>query len=450
MVTLNFHRRHSENCEGKHPAKSYSSESDEKKKDWGKRCKCPIYASGSLNRVAKRMATKQSDWAQAAILMAPYIAANSWDITPVPPPPTAPTTPAPAPVTDAGSTEKSGGVTVPSAIKAYLAAHVKVRSAHGTIRAKRYLLTRLEDFSVLRQLVHVTEWTTPLVREFSYSWEVAASTSNKNLASVKAFFEFCRTNQWIKVNPARYKDITNRSTREATNPRQHIPYTDAELERMYEACRDLGRTEIRTWPKKKDGRQVEALTPYRDYARKKTGEDLIDFITLSVWTGLRISDVATFNIERLQPNGEVHVRTIKNVAKVYTWVPEWLAKRLRERAKLNGPVIFGPHTAKNVDSITDLWRDKLIKIWDLAGPWAPKAEHHRFRHTFARVLLQHGVPVVKVAELMGDTVETILKYYGTWVPERQEALTTVLRGAFAGVPNPHAPRKAKVLAMKRG
>ncbi len=77
IVVLNYHRRHSENCTGKHPAKTYTSEPEERKKGWT-RCKCPIVASGSLDRVAKRMATKQTDWDAAAAVMSPYEAANSW------------------------------------------------------------------------------------------------------------------------------------------------------------------------------------------------------------------------------------------------------------------------------------------------------------------------------------------------------------------------------------
>ncbi len=37
--------------------------------------------------------------------------------------------------------------------------------------------------------------------------------------------------------------------------------------------------------------------------------------------------------------------------------------------------------------------------------------HHRFRHTFARILLQQGdVSIRDVAELLGDTEETVRKH----------------------------------------
>src|SRR5215208_6978071 len=87
LIRLNYHRRHGWNCEGKHPSDTYTSESEERKKAWAK-CHCPIYASGSLSRKARRVATKLTDWQAAAALMAPYLAANSWDLptSPFPPP----------------------------------------------------------------------------------------------------------------------------------------------------------------------------------------------------------------------------------------------------------------------------------------------------------------------------------------------------------------------------
>ena len=60
---------------------------------------------------------------------------------------------------------------------------------------------------------------------------------------------------------------------------------------------------------------------------------------------------------------------------------------------------------------------------------------HRFRHTFARILLQRGVPVADVAELIGDTEEKVRRHYARWVPERQARLTNILRDAFATEPD---------------
>lgn len=98
-------------------------------------------------------------------------------------------------------------------------------------------------------------------------------------------------------------------------PANKTPFTDDELNRIYAACETIGP------PKKGPGQ------------RPWTGEDVKDFIYLSIYTGLRISDVSTFNIkERLRGN-DVFLRMHKTQKELYTWIPDWLVARLRERDK---------------------------------------------------------------------------------------------------------------------
>ena len=87
--------------------------------------------------------------------------------------------------------------------------------------------------------------------------------------------------------------------------------------------------------------------------------------------------------------------------------------------------------------ITDLWHRRLNRLRDLCRPWKSKPHPHRFRHTFARILLQKPeVTVRDVAELLGDTEHMVLRHYGAWVHERQERLTRVLMEAFDDKPKP--------------
>ena len=84
------------------------------------------------------------------------------------------------------------------------------------------------------------------------------------------------------------------------------PYTDAELTRTYAACDALGEPTdpgpgCRTW----------------------AGEDVKDFIMLSIYTGLRISDVATFVITQRSNGNDVSLRMHKTTKELYTWIPGW-------------------------------------------------------------------------------------------------------------------------------
>jgi integrase len=211
--------------------------------------------------------------------------------------------------------------------------------------------------------------------------------------------------------------VKNPKGRDAGEKRgeQKLPFTDDELKRMYDACPKYGNTPMHKW----------------------TGDDVADFISLSIYTGLRISDVALFQIDRMNSSGEIRVRTTKAGTHVYTWVPEWLQDRIRARAEIHGEFIFGSHKTKDLDAITEGWRRKLQKVWKLCGVWNITPTPHRFRHTFARILLQKpGVTVRDVAELLGNSEEMVRRHYGAWVPERQERLTRILREAFDNKPKP--------------
>ena len=111
----------------------------------------------------------------------------------------------------------------------------------------------------------------------------------------------------------------------------------------------------------------------------------------SVYTGLRISDVATFHTGRLNSAGECHVRTTKTGRKVSTWIPEWLQARIRERETQHGPLVFGERDTDDINVITDTWPRKLNRLWDLCGPWKERPTPHRFRHTFARFFCKSSV-----------------------------------------------------------
>jgi integrase len=148
-------------------------------------------------------------------------------------------------------------------------------------------------------------------------------------------------------------------------------------------------------------------------------------------------------VDRLQPSGEILIRTEKAGTHVYTWVPEWLQERIRVRAK-DGPWIFGEHQTMDKNVITDVWRRKLKRLWKLCGPWKQKPTPHRFRHTFARILLARpGVTVRDVAELVGNTEQMVRKHYAAWIPERQERLTAVLKAAFSEKPRPNVVEMQK-------
>ncbi len=51
-----------------------------------------------------------------------------------------------------------------------------------------------------------------------------------------------------------------------------------------------------------------------------------------------------------------------------------------------------------------------------------KATPHTFRHTLARDLLERGAPMEEIAELLGNSMKVVEKYYGKWDVRRQARL----------------------------
>ena len=152
-----------------------------------------------------------------------------------------------------------------------------------------------------------------------------------------------------------------------------------------------------------------------------------------VHTGFRISDATLFDMSRLQGN-DVMIRAQKNGHHVFAWLPDRVRDRLTARAKLHGsrPFIVGQST--RLETVTNVWRRRLAHAFEAAGPFEQKPTPHRFRHTFARRLLQDGNSIDDVAMALGDDPKTVALHYSAWVPERQERLTRMFKKAYREKP----------------
>jgi integrase len=403
-MPLNLYRRHRQECEGGHPEESRSGEFEERKKAW-KRCACFIFASGTLGGSFKRKYTGKSDWDGARTVAAEWEKAGSWDGTPASPPQPAPVeNPVPA------------RITIADAIKIFLSNREGAKIAPATLRKYRTFTKQLAAFADTRGYVMLDQFTSADIDVFYSAWKLGARTKSKRLGTLRAFFRFCINRKWLAENPVS-TDI--KPPIGANRVANKAPYTDEELQRIIEAC---DRMPDVSWSSGK-GQGVW------------TGEDVKDFIWVMVYTGMRISDVGLFHMNRLHGN-EVFLRAKKNGGEVFAYIPDWLRDRLHARAKRCGVRPFIVGVSDRLETITDMWRRKIGKVFELAGKFDEPPTPHRFRHTFARILLQRGVPVADVADLLGDDEDTVREHYARWVPERQARLTKILKDAFEDKPKP--------------
>jgi integrase len=410
-MPLSLYRRHRRDCKSGHPEEFHSGEFDERKKGW-KRCACPIFASGTLAGRSRRQSTGKWEWDDAKVIAGVWEQAGTWNGAPPP------ATPAP----DKPLTPQR--ITIAEAVKVFLSNREGARIASSTLRKYRTFTKQVTTFAELRGYVMLDQFTSGDIDVFYSSWKNGARTKGKKLGTLRAFFRFCTNRKWLAENPVS-ADIkppigANRHANKA-------PYTDDELQRIIDACDRLGAV---AWT---NGRQSGVWT----------GDDVKDFIWVMVYTGLRISDVGLFNMNRLQGN-EVFLRAKKNGGEVFAYIPDWLRDQLNARAKLCGVRPFVVGQSDRTETVTDMWRRKIGKVFELAGAFQEVPTPHRFRHTFARILLQRGVPVADVADLLGDDEKTVRDHYARWVPERQARLTKILKDAFDDKPKP------KLVAIQGG
>jgi integrase len=403
-MPLSLYRRHRQECEAEHPEESRSGEFEERSKKW-KRCGCRIYAAGILGGKFRRRYTGKSTWEEAKGVVAVWEAAGSWDgLSKI----EEPAAPAPEP--------ESGRIAIADAIAAFLVIRAGAKIAPATLRKYRTFTKQLRTYADNKGYVMLDQFTSGDIDVFYSGWNLGARSKGKALGTLRNFFKFCMNREWLAKNPVT-SDL--KPPLGANRVANKVPFTDSELQRIIDACDRLGAVE---W---NNGRKTGVWT----------GEDVKDFIWLLTYTGLRISDVGLFRIDRLHGN-EVFLRAKKNGGDVFTWIPDWLAQRLTQRAKRHGPRPFVTGESDRLETVTDLWRRRINKVFELAGRFEDTPTPHRFRHTFARILLQRGVPVADVADLLGDDEDTVREHYARWVPERQARLTNILRDAFNDKPRP--------------
>jgi integrase len=403
-MALKLYRRHRIECEGGHPEDSKSGEFEEGRRGW-KKCACLIHVSGTLGGKFNRRQTGKSDWGEAKALVAIWETADCWDGSPV-------AQPAPEPLPQSQSTR----ITIADGIKVFLTNREGAKIAPATLRKYRTFTTQLTSYAESRGYVMLDQITCADIDLFYASWSLGPRAKSKRLGTLRAFFRFCINRKWLSETPIS-SDI--KAPIGANRVANKAPYTDEELHRIINAC----------------DRMPDVIWSSGMGNGKWTGEDVKDFIWMMVYTGLRISDVGLFHMNRLKGN-ELFLRAKKNGGDVFAYIPDWLCERLTARGKRCGVRPFVVGVSDRLETVTDMWRRKIGKVFELAGRFEERPTPHRFRHTFARILLQRGVPVPDVADLLGDDEDTVREHYARWVPERQARLTKILKEAFDDKPRP--------------
>ena len=88
-----------------------------------------------------------------------------------------------------------------------------------------------------------------------------------------------------------------------------------------------------------------------------------------------------------------------------------------------------PLGSERGETVSDYWRDQLAKVFDAAGI---KGGHpHRFRHSLAVNMLNHGSSAEDVALVLGNSPQIVTKHYSAFVSARQERLDAQIMKTWA-------------------
>jgi integrase len=296
----------------------------------------------------------------------------------------------------------------------------KSKKSPDVQRKARLLLKRLRAFLESRNKSLVSEVRFGDLVAFRAAWTDAATTQRRNQESLKAFFRFCVKSDFIAKNPSADLDPIPEG-----RPKTE-PFTHEEMNRVFSAvaslCDEYGR----------QGRPIADQTKA--------------FILVMRYTGMSIGDTA--KLEKAHVQG-CRIRTYRKKTRedVFAKVPPFVIEALNSAPHDSEQFYFWTGQGK-LHTRTSKWGSRIQRLFAAANVRTvnvekrrrsgaklkaepelvkvSKATPHMFRHTLARDLLEHGTPMEEIAELLGNSMKIVEKYYGKWDARRQARLETRL------------------------
>lgn len=342
-----------------------------------RRCGCPVWVAGTLGGRKIKESLKTRNWEAAAQLVL------KWEA-------------------DAKITE-SAAVSLAEAWKNFLADLEARKLSRHTIRKYKLLERQMTAFAQARGL-DLAHFDLATLTTFRASWRDSLRTGVKKLERLRAFFRFAHERKWVEENfTAKIKSpkITLATT---------MPLLREELVKILVACDAL------------------KITPVNK-ARLKT------LILLMRYSGLRISDAVALTTDQLD-GAKLFLYTAKTRVPVYTLLPDFVLRALEATPRVTETRFFWSGQGKREHVVCD-WQGKIKDAFDAAGivKGLSNAVSHRLRDTFAVELLLAGVPLERVAVLLGhQSVKITEKHYSPWVEARQAQLEADLAAAWRREP----------------
>jgi integrase/recombinase XerD len=352
------------------------------------KCSCPIWMDGSdsLGR-RKRQSLKTRSWTQAQIRLSEFEAGSR----PIP--------------------ERRNDPYLAAAIAEYLDdCHARNLEA-STIVSYRRTLGHLSRFLPDQKMSRID--LVSLTR-FRSSRVIAATSANKEIQSMRAFFRFCADRKWIAENPA------TRLKPPKMDRVPTLPFTDDEVTRILSAC----------------DRITNANPTIIERARVRARALVLTLL----YSGFRISDAVKLRRADVDMHsGQLLVRMMKTREPLYIRLPQIVLTALAA-VPVESPIFFFWSGGSKITTGIECARQTIACILRLAE--VANGHPHRFRDTFSVTLLQNGADLRTVQLLLGHTsIRTTEKHYAPFVRSIQsvldQAVSTLQFGLSAHPPSLH-------------
>jgi integrase/recombinase XerD len=364
-----------------------------------RRCNCPIWVDGFLADEEIRKSLQTQNWQKAQNKIREWEADGQR-------------------TRDAREPE-----TLEHAKQCYLADAEARRLHESTVYKYTLLMRELDAFTAERGVRMVRELSLEELSLFRSRWKDGPLSSRKKLERLRTFLRFCERRKWVTENAAselKAPMVAQRPT---------MPFTHEEMVNVLAAT----------------GQYAEkAAANARANARR-----IRTLILVLRYTGMRIGDAVALTADRVTGN-RLFLYTAKTGTPVHTVIPEFVVRALDSTPRMTERYFFWTGVGK-LNTAVRMWEMRLHRLFQLANVLHGHA--HRFRDTFAVELLLAGVPIERVAILLGhQSVRITEKHYNPWVRSRQEQLESDVQRTWArdplalmetkGTPEVHGTREA--------
>lgn len=327
-----------------------------------RRCSCPVWIEGVHNDRYRRESLKVDSWARAEEMKQDILNPKTED----------------------------SSITFKEASDLYIAELEARRWKPVTIRKMKLIVKAIEETGPK----FLKDIDAKFLIKLRSSWnEHAPITQQKETERLRSMFKWFVDTDLIEKSPAKGLRVSGVFDTAVE------PFSPDEQAKIIAMAYRLSRT----------GEHKPKQSP----VNPKTGT----FANLLLYSALRITDAAMLTKDRIQGQ-RLFLYATKNKRVVSVPLPPDLIAELR--AIPSDPLFPSPEGSKRGETVSDFWRDQLIKVFD----WAEiQGGHpHRFRHSLAVNMLDKGSSVEDVALVLGNSPAVVMKHYAAYVESRQKRI----------------------------